>query len=110
MGLLSGGQILNKKRNIFSRGAKDTLEGNEVTHFDEKIADLKKRMRSLYDEIGENLDEETRDKLIQDSWIVFHKNNEIVRTVKNVNRVTLQKMAIVIGVIGIAIYLCKRMC
>lgn len=79
MGLLSGGQILSKKRALLRQ--RDRGEpGEAVTRFDGyDIAALKNEMRSLYDELGEHMNEPTKKLLIEESRMVFHLNNEIIK-------------------------------
>lgn len=102
MGLLSGGQILQKKRSLnpLSSGGN---EGEAVTHFvGHSIAELKQKMRDLVDTKALDFDESTKILLIAESKMVFHLNNEIVRSVRGVNRVNIRKFGIVlIIVIGI---------
>lgn len=102
MGLLSGGQILQKKRSLNPLNSGDN-EGVAVTNFEgHTIAELKKKMRSLVDTKALEFDESMRILLIAESKMVFHLNNEIVRSVRGVNRANLRKFGIVlIFVIGI---------
>lgn len=107
MGLLSGGQILQKKRsfsgclNPLSGG---TGQGEAVTRFpDNTIAHLKTRMRSLFDDLAADFDESMKVLMVAESKMVFHLNNELVHSVRGVNRVNMQKFGIVIMVI-VAIY------
>lgn len=107
MGLLSGGQILQKKRSLnpLSSGNK---EGAAVTHFEgHTIAELKKTMRDLVDTRALKFDESMKILLIAESKMVFHLNNEIVRSVRGVNRVTIRKCGIVLAVVIGIFYLLK---
>jgi heme oxygenase 2 len=103
MGLLSGGQILAKKRKlknrivgIFSKadgsGDSELEPGQSLTTFigDKTIFELKNEMRKTIDEFAEDLDEKTRQLLIDESKKVFELNNEIIQSVKGVNE-QLQK-------------------
>lgn len=110
MGLLSGGQILKKKRDLAkkiiplmgqSRKEKAEDEGIATTNFGTtSIMELKKKMRDLIDNLCDDLNNETKDLLLIESRKVFELNNEIVRTVHGVNRVNLKK----IGYIAIIIF------
>jgi heme oxygenase 2 len=103
MGLLSGGQILSKKRRLRKRIAgifkkeKQTSEnevepGQSLTTFigDKSIVELKNEMRKVIDDFAEDLDEKTRQQLIDESKKVFELNNEIIQSVEGVNE-QLQK-------------------
>lgn len=110
MGLLSGGQILQKKRrlNPLSSTIDPIGDGEAVTYYtDHSIADLKTRMRTLVDTLALDFDESTKTLLIAESKMVFHLNNEIVRTVRGVNRVNIRKFGIVLVVVIGIFYLLK---
>jgi len=111
MGLLSGGQILQKKRSLGvclnPLSAASAGQGEAVTHFETPIAELKSRMRTLFDELAINFDESTKILMIAESKMVFHLNNELVRSVRGVNRVNLRKFGIVLAVI-VGIFLMLR--
>lgn len=111
MGLLSGGQILQKKRSLgtcLNPLSNRTGLGEAVTCFpDHTIAQLKTRMRSLFDALAVDFDESMKVLMIAESKMVFHLNNELVRTVRGVNRVNLRKFGIVLVVV-IAIYYVLR--
>lgn len=78
MGLLSGGQILQKKRALFR--SRDEPIGEAVTRFDGyDISELKNQMRTLIDTLAEDFDESLKSLLIVESRMVFHLNNEIVK-------------------------------
>lgn len=107
MGLLSGGQILQKKRslNLLNRGHG---EGIAVTRFEGyTIAELKTKMRDLFDSMALDFDESMKILLIAESKMVFHLNNELVRSVRGVNRATLRKFGIVLVVVIGVFYLLK---
>lgn len=98
MGLLSGGQILRKKmdiqRKLFS--SNNDPSGRAVTDFgDHKIADLKKKLREKMNNIAENLSEEKKLLLIDESKKVFEYNNSIIKSVKGTNQVLLYNLLIV---------------
>lgn len=115
MGLLSGGQILQKKRSLgvylnplqpSTIQSTDTNQGQAVTHFDVPISQLKTRMRSLIDDLAVNFDESMKVLMIAESKMVFHLNNELIRSVRGVNRVNIRKFGIIlVVVIGIFVML-----
>lgn len=96
MGLLSGGQILSKKRKIGNKfkgqfsgqrdGDDDDVEpGSHVTSFPNKsILELKNNLRSTIDEFSQNFDEQLREELIEESKKVFENNNLIINSVAGV--------------------------
>uniref|UniRef100_A0A182QT58 Heme oxygenase n=1 Tax=Anopheles farauti TaxID=69004 RepID=A0A182QT58_9DIPT len=93
MGLLSGGQILQKRRavgrrmNPFRRGAEETNEGAALTTFeDHSIYELKQCLRKIVDEFGARLDDDTHQRMLEESRKVFELNNTIIRTVQGVGR------------------------
>lgn len=108
MGLLSGGQILQKKRNLISKmnplkSSELTAEnGASLTNFGSlKIYDLKEKMRGLIDDLCKDFDETTKNELIEESRKVFELNNQIVKTVQGVNRVYIQKLAFVAVILSV---------
>lgn len=110
MGLLSGGQILARKRSLNPLNSSNPNggEGEAVTFFEgHTIGELKTRMRSLVDTLALNFDESTKILLIAESKMVFHLNNEIVRSVRGVNRVSLRKFGIVLAVVIGIFYLLR---
>lgn len=108
MGLLSGGQILQKKRRLNPLSSGNNGEGEAITHFaDHSIADLKTKMRSLIDDLAIDLDESTKVLLIAESKMVFHLNNQIVRSVRGVNWASFKKFGIVLAVVIGVFYLLK---
>lgn len=107
MGLLSGGQILAKKRslNILRSGDRD---GEAVTHFENHtIAELKANMRNLVDTKALEFDESMKILLIAESKMVFHLNNELVRSVRGVNRANLRKFGLVLIIVVLIFYLLR---
>lgn len=94
MGLLSGGQILSKKRKIankfkrhFSeqRDDDDIEPGSHLTSFPNKsVFNLKNKLRSTIDEFTQNFDEKLRQELIKESKKVFELNNTIINSVEGV--------------------------
>lgn len=100
MGLLSGGQILRRKRalakkfNVFS-SKEDNNGGNAVTDFGEKrIFELKRELVSSVNDIALKLDENTKDNLIKEGKVVFELNNSIIKTVKGTSEVILRKLIV----------------
>jgi len=87
MGLLSGGIILRKKRQIMQKispfKAQPSSDGNNVTDFGQNsMFQLKHDLRESMNRIAETLDEDTKNKLIEESKIVFELNNEIIKSVQ----------------------------
>ncbi len=81
MGLLSGGQILSGKRRLLRKMALDSggksdeselAPGMALTHFDEPIKELKRRYRQATDDVGQQLDEETRRRVIKEGQKVLN--------------------------------------
>lgn len=108
MGLLSGGQILQKKRRLNPLSSIGNGQGEAVTYFPNKtIGELKTTMRTLTDTLAESFDESTKILLIAESKMVFHLNNELVKTVKGVNRANIRKFGIVLLVVIVLFYLLR---
>ncbi|CAO1434950.1 unnamed protein product [Diamesa serratosioi] len=101
MGLLSGGSIISKKRELTKKLRRSFLkdkdnddrtffeeveDGCHVTTFiNQSIPLLKNNMRRNIDRFTEHFSDELRHKLIQESKMVFEHNNEIIKTVEGVN-------------------------
>lgn len=106
MGLLSGGIILRKKRQLARRmsifkGAEDesTIDGQCVTDFgDLNIYQLKQEMRERMNKIASDLDENTQKKLIDESKIVYSMNNLIIRSVQGAGSVVVKKILYIASV------------
>ncbi|XP_076231039.1 heme oxygenase isoform X2 [Calliopsis andreniformis] len=85
MGLLSGGIILRKKRQLMQKifpFKEIQTHGSNITTFENNsIFELKKTIRDTMNRIAETLDEDTKNKLIEESRIVFALNNEIIKSV-----------------------------
>ncbi|EFN68652.1 Heme oxygenase 2 [Camponotus floridanus] len=101
MGLLSGGIILRKKRQLMQKispfKASPSNDGNSITDFGQNsIFQLKSDLRESMNRIAETLDEDTKNKLIEESKIVFELNNEIVKSVQTGNHV-FEKVLYFIG-------------
>lgn len=115
MGMLSGGQILHKKRqmanklNIFS--SKTSEEGEEniganVTTFSKSISTLKTNLRHRIDEFTSDFDLELRQQLIEESKKVFELNNEVIRTVEGVLKQNLKLLGfLIIFILSIYVFL-----
>lgn len=107
MGLLSGGQILKKKRQIKDKllRRKVSTEGYAVTDFGERsIFSLKEEIRSIMDSIANELPEEKKSQLLNESRKVFEWNNKIIRTVHGTDQVLLEKIIILLLIIFLLIY------
>ncbi|XP_012284901.1 uncharacterized protein LOC105702142 [Orussus abietinus] len=104
MGLLSGGIILRKKRQFIQKFLPNksikSNSGDKITDFgDANIFELKSELRSTLNRIAETLDEDTRNKLIEESGIVYTLNNEIIRSVKGANTVVIKKAIYFISIL-----------
>lgn len=100
MGLLSGGQILKKKRQFFAKyiplcgSGMGADQGYEVTDFGNRsISQIKRELVKAMNGVADNLDEETKQQLITESRTLFLKNNEIIKTVQGATNVLLKKLA-----------------
>ncbi|XP_063993624.1 uncharacterized protein LOC135171181 [Diachasmimorpha longicaudata] len=103
MGLLSGGIILRKKRQIIQKispfKSTDKLEGNRVTDFGKNsIYQLKENFRSRMNDLAEGLDDETKGQLIEESKVVFVMNNQIIRSVRGASAVMMRKIIYVVTI------------
>ncbi|XP_034825802.1 heme oxygenase 1 isoform X1 [Maniola hyperantus] len=89
LGLLSGGQILAKKRNIFGKNNHDQVKYmDKVTDFvGVDIPQLKKDFRQAMNEIASKMSEDEKRALIEESNQVFLMNNLIVNSVGGQNKV-----------------------
>nr|XP_026497816.1 heme oxygenase 1 [Vanessa tameamea] len=89
LGLLSGGQILAKKRNVFGDGNSDMNKYiDRVTDFTNvDIAQLKKDFRQAMNEIAEKMSEDEKQAFIEESSQVFLMNNLIVNSVGGQSKV-----------------------
>ncbi|KAL4716747.1 hypothetical protein ACJJTC_001903 [Scirpophaga incertulas] len=87
LGLLSGGQILAKKRKMFG-GERHNGYIDKVTDFSNvDISKLKSDMRSALNRIAEKMSDEERQMFIDESNQVFLMNNLIVNSVSGQNQV-----------------------
>lgn len=100
MGLLSGGQILRKKRAMvkkFMLFPSEHAYQDAVTDFGATgISKMKRDLVEAMNGIAGVLDEKTKEKLIEESKTVFVMNNEIIRSIQGANAVILKKFLIVI--------------
>ncbi|XP_066587227.1 uncharacterized protein Ho [Prorops nasuta] len=107
MGLLSGGIILRKKRQLVQKISlyKDIKPGgNNITDFGENsIYELKNELRETMNRIAETLDEDTKNKLIEESKIVYSLNNEIIRSVRGAGTVIFKKLIYFISVLTLVL-------
>lgn len=89
LGLLSGGQILAKKRKMFGDGsAKENVYTDKVTDFTgTDISQLKQDFRKAMNEIADSMSEEEKQAFIEESNNVFVMNNLIVNSVGGQNKV-----------------------
>nr|CAD7605715.1 unnamed protein product [Timema genevievae] len=103
MGLLSGGQILRKKMTLMQKipfYGPITEDGNAVTDFgDFPIAKLKRELKDAMNFVADNLDEETKEKLISESKTVFVLNNTIIKSVKRTAAAMIPKLSTINSVV-----------
>ncbi|XP_053997720.1 heme oxygenase 2 [Hylaeus anthracinus] len=109
MGLLSGGIILRKKRLLMQKVLpfKETeMSGNSITDFESNsIYELKQNMRDTMNKIAEMLDEDTKNKLLEESKIVFALNNEIIKSVHGAGTVLFKKILYFITVFMLILFI-----
>lgn len=101
MGLLSGGQILQKKRSLASKWGKvdESNVGRMVTTFDQPIAELKTKMRGLVDKLAGDWTTDFQNEFILECKFVFELNNSVVKTIKSCNSVGRKRLAFIIGLV-----------
>ncbi|KOC70406.1 Heme oxygenase 1 [Habropoda laboriosa] len=96
MGLLSGGIILRKKRQLMHKiwpFQTFQMNGNNITNFgNSNIFELKQHMRDTMNTIAEMLDDDTKTKLLEESKTVFALNNEIIKSVRGTGTVLLKRV------------------
>ncbi|XP_066969988.1 heme oxygenase 1 [Macrobrachium rosenbergii] len=111
MGLLSGGQILRRKKTLMEKlkfSRKEKTEGMAVTEITEgTIASVKKRINEAMNKIAEEMDEESRQRLLEESKMVFILNNKIVHSVQGAGAVVAIKL-LKLGVCGLFFALLYR--
>merc|ERR1712083_521171 len=103
--------ILSKKRQLFGSDT-GKVKGTAVTTFEgETPGGLKKKLRAAANALGEELDSDLQERIIQEGVNVFKLNNSIIYTIEGVDEIFYKKIltwfaifAIVIGVI-FALYL-----
>jgi heme oxygenase len=101
MGLLSGGQLLKKKRDIkrsvitlggiikkrTSNSSSSSGSGDAVTTFntqdDRTISDIKKQLRFTMNDIASDLSRDEKNSILAESVMVFKQNNLIIRSIEN---------------------------
>ncbi|KAL1452123.1 hypothetical protein WDU94_006431 [Cyamophila willieti] len=97
LGVLSGGQIINKKRQLtpFTASYQD-----QILYFPPElnIAQLKRQLKSILDGQSSELSRQTRCQLLSESRQVFLLNNSIVKSIdqKRMTYVLLKKLLYVI--------------
>jgi len=122
MGLLSGGQILSKKRKIAKKFKGNFSEqrddegfepGSHLTSFPNKsIVELKNNLRHTIDEFSKDFDEHLRQELINESKKVFELNNEIIASVEGVGAQLRKNLRYFLGCVlfvVLSIYLFVKM-
>ncbi|GLH12458.1 Putative heme oxygenase 1 [Gryllus bimaculatus] len=111
MGLLSGGQILAKKRSLNKKLFPFSSQqpcGNAVTDFgDIPISKIKKELVEAMNNVAIELDEETKQKILEESKTVFILNNEMIRSIEGTGKILIKKllMIILLGVLIIGTYI-----
>lgn len=88
LGLLSGGQILAKKRKMFGEKTNSEVYTDQVTDFTEiDIPKLKNEFRAAMNEIATTMAPEEQQAFLDESSQVFLMNNLIVNSVAGQNQV-----------------------
>jgi len=121
MGLLSGGQILNRKRELRKKlkrsfgellgwlslgmrsrsppppgGSSSVKLGNAVTSFvmdGRTINDIKKEIAFTMNDIASDLSKDEKESLISESMMVFQRNNEVVGTIERTGLIALKNLS-----------------
>lgn len=104
MGLLSGGQILAKKRQLKKKftggsGDNDSTEddGNALLSFpNQSMHHLKNNLKAIIDEYTKDFDANLRREMIEESQKVFELNNEIIGSVEGVGAQNLKLLGYVL--------------
>ncbi|XP_026274489.1 uncharacterized protein LOC113203811 isoform X2 [Frankliniella occidentalis] len=114
MGLLSGGQILRKKRQLLNRfpmlgvSRKTRPGGDAVTDFGGRsIYQMKKDLVAALNSVAAELDDDKKKLILEESRTVFELNNTLVRSVKGVGQVILRNVAFFLAFIFMLYMLCK---
>jgi len=94
MGLFSGGQVLRAKKFVsLSSVDKSDLSGNSVTSYGElSIGTLKKDLKAAINSLADNLDQETRQAILEEGINVFKLNNTVIASVKGVDVVLRRRL------------------
>jgi len=94
MGLFSGGQVLRAKKFVsLSSVDKSDLAGNSVTSYGElSIGTLKKDLKAAINSLADNLDQETRQAILEEGINVFKLNNTVIASVKGVDVVLRRRL------------------
>lgn len=116
LGLLSGGQILAKKRQLtqkFSRSEnnEDDVDtpGNALLSFpDHSLHQLKNNLKAIIDEYAKDFDLELRRAMIEESQKVFELNNMIINSVEGVAMQNLKLLGYIV-IIVLSIYIFFKM-
>ncbi|XP_032521752.2 heme oxygenase 1 isoform X1 [Danaus plexippus] len=110
LGMLSGGQILAKKRNLFGEAdqEKPRKYQDRVTCFGNvDIGELKKKMKQAMNEIAENMSEDEKLEFIEESNHVFIMNNLVVNSIQGqsqiINRILYKSSLVLLFVVGVTI-------
>lgn len=101
LGLLSGGIIIRKKHKLtpFSVFSKQS----SVVDFESKIVgELKTFIKNITNDIAENLDEDMKKKLLDESITVFKLNCDLIRSVESAKNV-YNKIVKIISYLGLLI-------
>lgn len=115
MGLLSGGQILRRKRALLNKlkfRVKESYEGLAVTEITGvTIYHLKKQITDTTNNIADKLDQSTRDLLIKESKNVFEMNDKVVRSIEGTTSVMAWRLLQVTSVslaVAVIAYFVKK--
>ncbi|CAG0918070.1 unnamed protein product [Notodromas monacha] len=116
MGLFAGGQILKRKRRIVQKvpkwlggspgaGADDSSEGLEVVSFGSPILDLKRALRHGMENLADELDDKSKNRILEEGINVFKLNNSIIRTIQSADEVFQQRLRsfsvpVIVAVLG----------
>lgn len=120
LGLLSGGQLLAKKRQItkkflMNKQSEDVADddvvipGAALTTFPNKsMLELKNNLKAIIDEYAKDFDKDIRRQLIEESQRVFELNNEIINSVEGVTKQNLKLLGYLMLII-FSIYVFLKM-
>lgn len=86
LGLLSGGRILRKKQRMFSFS--EFSKNSSVVDFDSQIVgQLKKFIKDTTNDIALILSDDMRNRLLEESTMVFKLNCDLIRSIDSANAV-----------------------